>query len=440
MKKISIFGLSAVAMMSVACGGGDSGGVTATTGTGYYVDSAVFGVSYECGTQKGVTDVEGKFIYDINQGCTFSLAGVTLRNTSASNLVNGGKIVENNPTVARFLQSLDNDGDASNGIQITDEVIAILTEALANANSAGKVPSGDEVDSVVSIIETSVASYQGRVKTPAEVAEHLENTQTEVAKALVAGKTFYSVERNEGGVYSLNRVTFNSDATLVTFTRIKSSDGDTTPTDYNGPISVEISGENVRLQDEQDFYKVSNTTEAILLDGEPVLYRTQAKAQAAYDERVANSANDAINIAGTYNQNGTTITIDAGGANMDGSTPPIFQFNFKHNVGDYRDMVQISTIYESKDAFDNAFSANTLVLSTSNNNLRGVGMEIAGLGWVESNALSADFKATVTKNSNGSYSLSTVGSYSVTPISPNISQDRTISSINVTNILFEIGD
>ena len=74
-------------------------------------------------------------------------------------------------------------------------------------------------------------------------------------------------------------------------------------------------------------------------------------------------------------------------------------------------MVQINTTYTSKQDFDNAFSGNNLVLSFSNNNLQGVGMEIAGKGWVGSESVSDNFQVTVTKNSDGTYNIVSQGSF-----------------------------
>ncbi len=295
MNKISVFGLCVMAMVFVACGGESSSGnepITVATGTGYYVDSAVAGATYECGTQKGVTDASGKFTYDKDAGCIFSLAGVKLRETSASSLVDGGKIIENDPTVARFLQSLDNDGNASNGIQITKEVIAILTAALQGAGSDGKVPSDTKVNNVVTYIETNVPTYEGSAKTPEQVEEHLATTQTEVTKALLAGKTLYQLGTDDGDVW-LNKFVVNADATSVNITstngiatdNVIEIDGNKLIPSGDGIIDGFYS---VLTEQTSDYLFFQDYSEGSKV-GESKFYFDQAKAQAAYDALVGST-------------------------------------------------------------------------------------------------------------------------------------------------------
>lgn len=108
MKRRTLLALTAAsALLFTACGGNttDQNGNTAgnaTTGVGYYVDAAVEGVHYTCGTQTGVTGAQGKFIFEKGKPCRFEVAGIPLREVSADELVDQKKIVENNATVARF--------------------------------------------------------------------------------------------------------------------------------------------------------------------------------------------------------------------------------------------------------------------------------------------------------------------------------------------------
>ena len=109
MKKTSlvISSVAVIALSLAGCGGGSGSSTTpqtATTGTGYYVDSAVAGVNYTCGSQTGTTDKDGKFTFEKGQDCTFELAGITLKKVPADNLADNTKVVENNVSVARFLQ------------------------------------------------------------------------------------------------------------------------------------------------------------------------------------------------------------------------------------------------------------------------------------------------------------------------------------------------
>ena len=196
MKKITLLTLSTFASFALlGCGGGSSTTQSnSNTGTGYYVDNAVAGVDYVCGTETGKTDKEGKFTFEKGQECKFSLAGIPLRTTSADKLNDGVKVVEDNPKVAQFLQSIDTDGDLSNGIEIDDKVLKALTDALANIDDDTTVLRNDTVlTTVVAEVGSQVEGVSGTVRTESEVQEHLTQTQTEITKELLAGKTFYVV-------------------------------------------------------------------------------------------------------------------------------------------------------------------------------------------------------------------------------------------------------
>ena len=115
---------------------------TATTTQGKFIDAAVGNLDYVCGTApdqtSGKTDDLGVFFYA--QGtpaptCTFSVGGVVLGTAAAGTMLTPYSLVPGstpgtaNATVtniARFLQSLDTDGNPANGIAISDAAKAAL--------------------------------------------------------------------------------------------------------------------------------------------------------------------------------------------------------------------------------------------------------------------------------------------------------------------------
>ena len=178
----------------------------AITGTGYYVDSAVDGVSYICGLSSGTTDEDGKFIFEEGKDCSFSVAGVTLRTTKAKDLRDGQKIVEDSFEVARFLQSIDNDGNPDNGIQINSETIDAVLKALEENDSKAKLPTDTKLEAVITSVENDVELFKGRVKTEEEVKSHLNNTKTDITKNILIGKTLYTND---------NTLNFNEDGSFT---------------------------------------------------------------------------------------------------------------------------------------------------------------------------------------------------------------------------------
>lgn len=140
---------STIAALS-ACGGGgggssDSAGPTAGAQTGTLTDSVVTGIQYTTSAGfSGTTNAQGHFKYNSGETVTFKLGSLTLGTITATGTVAtitpielataGG--VTNQDKVLNLLvllQSLDSDGDASNGITIPSAVTAALTSTVAAA-------------------------------------------------------------------------------------------------------------------------------------------------------------------------------------------------------------------------------------------------------------------------------------------------------------------
>ncbi len=142
---------------------------TSNIAVGYYVDSAVSGVSYSCGNQHGVTDSEGKFTFEMGSECHFYINNIPFKMVSASELTDGITLQEKDVDVARFLQTLDSDGDPENGITISDEIAKVVK----------KVPVTDaDFASLYTALTQNVGSYAGKAVTRAEAQAHLAHEVT----------------------------------------------------------------------------------------------------------------------------------------------------------------------------------------------------------------------------------------------------------------------
>lgn len=109
---------------------------TVTTAQGVFYYSLVQGLGFSSGSQSGVTDADGQFTYEIVdetvQGVTFSVGAVTLGHIEqAKPLVTPSDFAPQadvtSPEVlnrVRFLMMLDEDGDPTNGIAISEQVQA----------------------------------------------------------------------------------------------------------------------------------------------------------------------------------------------------------------------------------------------------------------------------------------------------------------------------
>jgi len=201
MRRFNLLNLSIMGVMILAGCGGGGGSSTPTIKRGYYIDSAVEGVEFNCGTQTGTTGENGEFQYEEGEECTFSVAGIPLRDVPVEDLGEEVRIFENDPHTARFLQSIDNDGNATNGIQISEDTRTLLER------EENSVPTGDRLTTIVSEIDASSTTFDGHVVDTQSVNTHLNQT----TRTLLAGHTYYAYDEGEG-IPTIYSVTFNSDA------------------------------------------------------------------------------------------------------------------------------------------------------------------------------------------------------------------------------------
>lgn len=147
-KRFALASLAVATLGLTACGGGGGDGTpTGSNGsnnpgnsgnntvslTGVFIDSAVAGLRYvtknSAGTitHTGSTNVSGEYTYDTGDQVTFSIGDITFPPVTAKSTVTpldvaGTSNVHDTSVVniARLLQTLDSDGDPSNGIEIKD--------------------------------------------------------------------------------------------------------------------------------------------------------------------------------------------------------------------------------------------------------------------------------------------------------------------------------
>ncbi len=130
---IYIFPLLLASLFLIACGGGGGGGEenntspASTEQQGKFIDSLVIGLRYETLTTTGVTDAQGQFSYRDGESIRFYVGDVFIGETVGQAIITPVELVngatdENNiqvQNIVMFLQSIDEDGDESNGITIT---------------------------------------------------------------------------------------------------------------------------------------------------------------------------------------------------------------------------------------------------------------------------------------------------------------------------------
>ena len=134
----------ASAILLSGCGGSDSSSTVQTTrptSIGYLVDSAASGVSYTCGAYGGITGSDGSFLYNTGDTCSFRIGTTALGSSTVSSdgymtpgdLSGAGgadSTASSTLMIARLLQSLDEDGDPSNGISISSSTHGSMQTSL----------------------------------------------------------------------------------------------------------------------------------------------------------------------------------------------------------------------------------------------------------------------------------------------------------------------
>jgi hypothetical protein len=130
-------------MLFVACGGGGGSDGPTITGSGHFVDGPVQGLSYQTKSVSGKTDLNGGFKYVPGEDITFSYGGVDLGTAPATDLMTPWDLVKQDDlelaeqaliNMLRLIQSLDQNEDHSDGVQLFDLSDIIINVSNINFN------------------------------------------------------------------------------------------------------------------------------------------------------------------------------------------------------------------------------------------------------------------------------------------------------------------
>ncbi len=184
-----------VAMLVSACGssgGGGDGGSNNKTLTGIFVDSPVEGLRWVSGDMVGTTDTAGTFKYKSGATVQFYVGDILIGEATGNSVLIPIDLVASaqditNPTVTniiRFLMTLDNDNDPSNGIEITEASANLaLGETVDFAQSTSDFSASGDIQVLISTL-TSATDEGARLLTSVSDAQtHAENS----IKDLLAG-------------------------------------------------------------------------------------------------------------------------------------------------------------------------------------------------------------------------------------------------------------
>jgi hypothetical protein len=144
---------------------------------GHYIDSAVEGVTYNCGDQSGVTDENGTFRFGDGVTCTFTIGNIVLEEVDTDTIDNDDMIVlEDDIDDARFLQTLDNDGNPDNGIEISSDVSDLIAQS-----GIDTIPTDEEeIKLLFEALKANLDEYNGVLVSVEEAQKHIDETIKEL--------------------------------------------------------------------------------------------------------------------------------------------------------------------------------------------------------------------------------------------------------------------
>lgn len=210
-----------------ACGGSgndDAAPAAATKTTGVLLDSAVSGVDYSGASYSGSTSAKGEFDCKAGEAVTFKLGDITLGTAACGSALTplelaGASSAGEDKVVNRllFLQSLDEDGNPGNGIQIA----AVVKAALAGKTlDFGK--NASDFGSALQAVLPAVADKMGDKYSDRPVDETarkaaLEHFESTLAEVLGRSDTTVSTQSPAGAVKITKTEVFAPDALHVPY-------------------------------------------------------------------------------------------------------------------------------------------------------------------------------------------------------------------------------
>ncbi|MBW2941829.1 hypothetical protein [Zhongshania aquimaris] len=217
--------LSAMNLMLLitACGGGSSGGGASppsvpdpepnpipdieTPLSGFFIDSSVSGLTYKTASTSGTTDADGKFTYLQGQEISFYIGESFIGKSEGGELITPLELFGTTDlsdtaviNLARLLQTLDNDADPVNGIEVSSETADVLTSVAADGLDFSDANFAAHEDVLALLASLSI----DELVPAADAFEHLsQSINSEYAKAQrglpipafnahIGGRTYYS--------------------------------------------------------------------------------------------------------------------------------------------------------------------------------------------------------------------------------------------------------
>ena len=335
------------------CGGGGNSNNAVVPGveptpilTGYFTDSAVEGLTYTTDTQSGVTDLNGAFTYQAGETVVFSIGDFVLGESAAAtpkmtplNLIpdaflpttrnelspllrnkkiNTAEVIafRKLSNMLTFLQALDYDKDASNGITISDGMGIVLEgESIDFAAELTEFKKTIPLRRVMSAAVTQNLISSGFIKEPGQALNHFYQAQ-EITHSFKAEATDSADNDANGEANEISTFTYDADGNLLTYSFDSDANGEP-----NEIITYTYDTDGNRLTWSKDTDANGNANEIKTYtydaDGNRLNYR--------YDTDASGEPNSITTY--TYDDNGNRLTYSRD-ANANGEADQIYTYAY----------------------------------------------------------------------------------------------------------------
>lgn len=261
MKSLKYIGLSLAIVLGLGfsgCGDGSSG--TTATVTGTFVDDPVQGLGYSCSSgTTGLTNALGQYTCNVGDDVTFRIGSVAIGPIAAqADIITPYSFFPNNfdavLNLARLLQSIDQDGDPSNGLIMIDETLAAQLPSDTDFTNASFETLAEAVLGI-----TLVSVTEAKAQLDDTIVQETNTTLLEL------GYTLEDFFVSNVGVYDVNITTdYESNSTSISTTTLIERAQVTQDPDYD--TLKQYIGTDI-VTSCQPFYGTYNVTYNISFEG-----------------------------------------------------------------------------------------------------------------------------------------------------------------------------
>lgn len=194
----SCYCATVLALLS-ACGGSSGGGSSTPepeTLSGVFIDSPVQGLSWISGELSGTTDTDGTFQYVDGDSVQFLIGDILLGETLGDavitplDLVDGAQDINNSTVlnIVKFLMTIDNNSDPSNGITITNTVADLASgETVDFSLSSSDFENSSEIQILISSLSSATDAGARTIVSTSEAQLHIGDSVKDLLTGTYSG-------------------------------------------------------------------------------------------------------------------------------------------------------------------------------------------------------------------------------------------------------------